>query len=205
MSKLFRGIFVQRLDRDYQRGCLEWEAKSWQAMKDLWYARNFNVYSKISFGGAKQIIGDLARYTHRVAITNRRIRSVSADQVRFHYRDYRDGKRKEMDLDPIEFCRRFLQHVLPKGLAKIRHYGILSNRQRNRTIPEILFFFSRRPPKQQVFQVKEDLQQTYGTNLNKCPLCKRGELQPIGRLFWVPIRGDPNRIQFVIQIVPYSQ
>ena len=101
---------------------------------------DLKVDSKISFGGAKQIIGYLAHYTRRVAITNRRILSVNTDQVRFRYRGYQDGKRKGMNLDPAKFCRRFLRDVLSKGIATIQHYGILCNRQRNPIIPEILFF-----------------------------------------------------------------
>ena len=73
----------------------------------------------------------LARYTHRVAISNSRLADVSNGEVAFSYKDYAKGnERKEMTLSADEFLRRFLQHVLPKGFVKIRHYGLLSNRLR---------------------------------------------------------------------------
>ena len=150
-----------------------------------------------------QIIRYLTRYTHRVAITNRRIVSVDEHAVRFRYRDYRDGRNKEMELSPLEFCRRFLQHVLPKGLSRIRHYGILSNRQRSSMLPEILFYFSRRPAKGKVFNVKAYLKKTYNKDLDRCPACKQGDLLPYGQVFWVPIRGDPHGLKYTINIVPY--
>ena len=73
----------------------------------------------------------LARYTHRVAISNRRLISLEDGQVAFHYKDYRRGRRERvMRLEAVEFMRRFLLHVLPKGFVRIRHYGLLSNRSR---------------------------------------------------------------------------
>jgi len=73
----------------------------------------------------------LARYTHRVAISNGRLLKLEAGRVTFRYQDYADGhQQKTMTLDAVEFLRRFLQHVLPKGFLKIRHFGLLANRQR---------------------------------------------------------------------------
>jgi hypothetical protein len=91
------------------------------------------VYAKEPFGGPSEVLRYLSRYTHRVAISNRRL--IAADQrgVTFKYKDYRlDGpaRYKTMTLDPHEFIRRFLMHVLPKGLHRIRHYGLLANTNR---------------------------------------------------------------------------
>jgi hypothetical protein len=91
------------------------------------------VYAKEPFGGPREVLRYLSRYTHRVAISNRRL--IAADQggVTFKYKDYRlDGpaRYKTMTLDPHEFIRRFLMHVLPKGLHRIRHYGLLANTNR---------------------------------------------------------------------------
>ena len=87
------------------------------------------VYAKPPFGGPEQVLKYLARYTHRVAITNRRLIALEEDEVRFHWKDYaQGGVQKTMTLPVLEFIRRFLMHVLPSGFVRIRHYGFLANR-----------------------------------------------------------------------------
>jgi hypothetical protein len=95
------------------------------------YAKDWVVHSKPPFGGPPQVLKYLARYTHRVAISNRRLLKLEAGRLTFRYQDYADAHQpKTMTLDAVEFLRRFLQHVLPKGFMKIRHYGLLASRQR---------------------------------------------------------------------------
>ncbi len=89
------------------------------------------VYAKPPFGGPEQVLKYLARYTHRVAISNARLLELQDGRVTFRYKDYADDQRqKTMTLSAEEFLRRFVQHVLPKGFVKIRHYGLLANAQR---------------------------------------------------------------------------
>ena len=89
------------------------------------------VYAKPPFGGPEQVLKYLARYTHRVAISNGRLVSLADDQVSFRWRDSKDGHRiKVMTLEAVEFIRRFLLHILPLGFVKIRHFGFLANRNR---------------------------------------------------------------------------
>jgi len=89
------------------------------------------VYAKRPFGGPAQVLKYLARYTHRVAISNARLVNLQRGRVTFRYKDYADERRdKRMMLDALEFLRRFVQHVLPHGFTKIRHYGLLANRFR---------------------------------------------------------------------------
>src|ERR1700732_3348333 len=97
----------------------------------------FRLYPKRPFGGPQQVLSYLANYTHRVALSNRRIVAVDAphQSVTFTYRDYRHGsQRKELTLSALEFIRRFSLHILPPGLVRIRHYGILANNRRKRDI-----------------------------------------------------------------------
>jgi Putative transposase len=90
------------------------------------------IYAKRPFGGPVQVLKYLARYTHRVAISNRRLVSLSNGEVTFRWKDYADGNAvKEMTLDVREFTRRFLLHILPSGFVRIRHYGLLANRCRS--------------------------------------------------------------------------
>ena len=95
------------------------------------------LYAKRPFGGPQQVLSYLANYTHRVALSNRRIVAVDArrQSITFTYRDYRHGsQRKELTLSALEFIRRFSLHILPPGLVRIRHYGILGNNRRKRDI-----------------------------------------------------------------------
>jgi len=112
---------------------------------------SFNVFVKAPFGGPEQVVDYLGRYSHGVAITNHRIVYVTPAHVRFTYKDYKDGEKKVLKLSPTEFIRRFLQHVLPHGFAKIRHYGILSNKSKGTYIPIILQFFERRRAQKEKF------------------------------------------------------
>ena len=89
------------------------------------------MYAKPPFGGPEQVLKYLARYTHRVAISNQRLVKLEEGRVTFRYKDYADSRReKRLTLSAEEFLRRFVQHVLPKGFVKIRHYGLLASRQR---------------------------------------------------------------------------
>ena len=93
--------------------------------------KDWVVYAKPPFGGPAQVLKYLARYTHRVAISNARLLKLDDGQVTFRYKDYADAHRhKTHDARREEFLRRFVQHVLPKGFVKIRHYGLLANAQR---------------------------------------------------------------------------
>ena len=94
-------------------------------------SKDWVVYAKRPFGGPEQVLKYLARYTHRVAISNARLLELGDGRVTFRYKDYADDHRqKTMTLAADEFLRRFVQHVLPKGFVKMRHYGLLANAQR---------------------------------------------------------------------------
>jgi len=103
----------------------------------LLYSKRWVLYAKCPFGGPQQVLSYLANYTHRVALSNRRIVAVNAphQSVTFTYRDYRHGSQlKELTLSALEFIRRFSLHILPPGLVRIRHYGIWGNNRRKRDI-----------------------------------------------------------------------
>src|SRR6202022_434622 len=113
----------------------------------LLYRKRWVLYAKCPFGGPQQVLSYLANYTHRVALSNRRIVAVDAQHqtVTFTYRDYRHGsQRKELTLSALEFIRRFSLHILPSALVRIRHYGILGNNRRKRAIEAACAIFKRR-------------------------------------------------------------
>lgn len=101
-----------------------------QARQNEWV-----VYSKPPFGGPRQVLDYLGRYTHRVAISNNRLVRIQDGEVAFKWKDYaKDNRQRVMRLSAHEFIRRFLLHVLPKGLMKIRHFGFLANRHRQKKL-----------------------------------------------------------------------
>ena len=192
MSKMFRGEFIRLMTKCYEGKSIVWDQHGWLTLNAQIRNAGFNVFSKLSYGGPSQIIQYLARYSHRVAITNRRIVDVDKHRISFKYKDYRDGGKKVLSLTPSQFVHRFLLHVLPKGFAKIRHYGILSNRSRGIRIPAILYFFERRVPKSKQLKVVERLRSLFGESFDRCPVCRIGRLiiqHPTVRQ--QPIRGDP--------------
>jgi len=134
LSKVFRGIFLRSVQEE-QALSLQVD----QSLLSKLYQNEWVVYAKQPFYGPKQVIDYLGRYTHKVAISNHRITSIADSKVSFLWRDYRQGyKSKEMTLEATEFLRRFCQHILPYRFPKIRHYGILSNRNKSK-IREIQF------------------------------------------------------------------
>ena len=133
LSRLFRGKFLaglrQALEREPLAETADAEAlSSWFA--EL-YGQEWVVYSQPPAAGAEVVLKYLARYVHRVAIGNSRLLEVTEETVTFAYKDYRQGGRqREMTLPGVEFARRFVQHVLPRGFVRVRHYGLLANRGR---------------------------------------------------------------------------
>ena len=143
LSRMFRGKFLDGLGRRFDAGELEFhgqlapraEPSSFKALARQAASSQWVVYAKRPFAGPKEVLAYLSRYTHRVAISNRRLIWADAQSVSFDYKDYADGaKHKSMTLDTIEFVRRFCLHILPERFVKIRHYGLLGNRQREKRL-----------------------------------------------------------------------
>jgi hypothetical protein len=140
LSRVFRGKYLALLRQAQTAGELTWhgdldglaEPAAFAAWLRERYRQEWVVYAKPPFGGPEQVLKYLARYTHRVAISNRRLRSFDGRQVRFTAKDYAAGGRQRLvTLTAEEFLRRWVQHVLPRGFVKIRHYGLLANRGRS--------------------------------------------------------------------------
>jgi hypothetical protein len=133
LGRVFRGKFLARLREAFVRGKLAGfdTARAFEAWEASLRAKDWVVYSQPPFGGPAVVLKYLARYTHRVAIGNSRLVAFDGRLVTFTYKDYADAARtKAMTLDGVEFLRRWVQHVLPRGFVKIRHYGLLANRGR---------------------------------------------------------------------------
>ena len=141
LSRLFRGLFLAKLRTAHQAGHLKFfsvhthldDARAFKAYLAPLRKIDWVVYAKRPFGGPRAVLAYLSRYTHRVAISNRRLISADEDGVTFKWKDYRiegPDRYQAMTLPTHEFIRRFLMHVLPKGFHRIRHYGLLASANR---------------------------------------------------------------------------
>jgi len=189
LSGLFRGKFLFYLKEAYRGGKLKFigeirslgDTRKFQMMMDELYQQEWVTYCQSPFRSPKQVLEYLGRYTHRVAIANHRLIKVEEGKVTFYWRDYKDGnKNKQMTLEAFEFIRRFLLHILPNNFVKIRHYGLLSNRNRQtklRRCQKILGSTSK--GKQQSTESigwEELLFELTGIDPRICPCCKKGRM-----------------------------
>jgi len=176
LSRRFRGRMVSALRDAADAGELSGiGAVELTKMLDALMGEDWVVYAKPCLEHSDSVINYLARYTHRIAISNARIQGLDGDEVHLRYRDYRDGETKTLLLKPEELLRRFLLHVLPKGLMRVRHYGVLANRcrvQRLAQIREILAV----PPPEPPPQVAPGAAPEPGW---PCPLCRQGRMRPV--------------------------
>ena len=151
------------------------------------YDKEWVVYAKKPFGGPQQVMEYLGRYTHKVAITNHRIKEVNDQQqtVTFNYKDYRcNSEQKQMHLNTTEFVRRFEQHILPKYFTKIRSYGYLSNRNRKTNI-EAIVQCMQIPAHPQKIKIpwQARLLERFNIMHNECPHCKQQSLVLVGATY----------------------
>jgi hypothetical protein len=122
----------------------------------------------------------VARYTHRVAISNNRLLDINEGKVRFRWRDYRNGNRRKTMLAADEFIRRFLLHVLPKGFQRIRYYGFLANRYREQKLARCCQLLAMPKPEPPADHAAGDHRNQYqeltSASLTECPACQRGRM-----------------------------
>ena len=185
LSRKFRGKFLAFLKEANQDGAFNFHGKlkplsgklKFQGLVDALYRKDWVVYCKKPFKSPWHVLRYLGKYTHRVAISNQRIVSLQDNRVTFAWRDYKDkGKTKLMTLEASEFIRRFLLHVLPNRFVKIRHYGILSNRNRNRKLRLCQKLTLSKIREVQKLSTVELLLKLTGLDLRVCPCCKQGKM-----------------------------
>ena len=197
LGMVFRGKFLDGLRRLYDRGELVLPARvkevaawgnpaSFYALLSKLRHKPWVVYSKPPFAGPEKLLTYLGRYTHRVALSNHRLISCKDGVVRFHYRDRTDGdQRKIAAVSADEFLRRFLRHVLPKGFLRIRHYGLLANRQKAELLERCRTHLGlEQPTRKTTKTTAEWIMQLIGIDVTRCPRCgstklERTEMLPI--------------------------
>jgi hypothetical protein len=203
LSRYFRNHFLAALETAFQQGKLTFPGKlqhleepaAFHAYLDPLRQTEWIVYAKPPFGGPAQVLEYLGRYTHRVAISNERLLSRAQGRVTFRWKDYRRkgrAKNKTMTLDETEFIRRFLLHILPPGLPRIRYYGFLASRHRHHKLAALRHWLAVEIT--DLLPLPLDhvtlLAQLTGQDPTLCPHCRQGHLRCIEILS--PLRWCPS-------------
>jgi hypothetical protein len=184
LSSRFRKKFLRSLQHAFRQGSLHFhgelaslaEPSALAALCEKAEALPWVVHVKPPFGGPRRVLKYLARYTHRVAISHQRLRSLQDGRVSFDWKDYAHGGRTGiLSLDAVEFIRRFLLHVLPAGLVRIRQFGFLANRVRKQKLEHCRALISAAQPGVTNDPVAADAEQDHPQQ-HACPLCKLGRL-----------------------------
>lgn len=185
LSRKFKGKFLYYLNKLYLDNKLvfpesisELSSRNiFNEFKDLLYKKEWIVYSKAPFKSAAYVVQYLGRYTHRVAISDNRIIKVDNKNVVFKWRDYKDkNKEKIMTLKADEFIRRFTMHILPDRFVKIRHYGILGNRNKKLKFKRCIEIFRVKPRDDEKLSSAELLFKLTGIKIGMCKVCEKGNL-----------------------------
>lgn len=199
LSRLFRRLFVEALEKAFKNGALDFHGATVALDNEIAFRRllqacrrtEWVVYAKPPFAGADAVLDYLARYTHRIAISNHRLISMKNGKVTFAYKDYKTGAvNKPATLQVHEFIRRFLLHVLPNGFQRIRYYGFLANRHRAQKLALCRCLLQLPEVDESAPQHESDhrrlLEALIGTDPSRCPRCHNGHLTRFAVLLPAP-------------------
>ena len=189
LSSVFRAKYVEKLRRWIKQENITVDKT---LFKDLFH-NSWVVDARKPFEKAENVIEYLARYTHKVAISNYRLVSIDNDAIVFRYKDYRDsGQHKTMSLNATDFLQRFCLHILPSGFVRIRHYGILSTRCKSQCLEDARFSLGAATPQKQTTDWKTIAFKRLGFDPDRCPSCGEGKMVLIEK--FPPERGPPASI-----------
>jgi hypothetical protein len=197
LSRFFRRRFLELLEHAFDSGELEFfsalqglrERNAFLHYLDPVREKEWVVYAKAPFAGPEQVLDYVGRYTHRVAISNNRLLDIEDGKVTFRWKDYRDDNaQKTMTLEANEFIRRFLLHVLPPGLQRIRYYGFMGNRHRQERLAQCrqLLEMDPKTPTETDAETHSDYRDRYealtSVSLHQCPICRLGRMVTIEQI-----------------------
>lgn len=194
LSRVFRGKYIEKLRQWLKQENIRMNNTLFQ---DL-FRNSWVVDAREPFEKAENVIEYLARYTHKVAISNYRLVSIDGGAIVFHYKDYRDGARqKTMSLSATNFLQRFCLHILPSGFVRIRHYGILSTRRKTQCLEDARMSLGVAAPQKQATDWKSIVRKKLGFDPDRCPCCGQGNMVIIEKL--APQRGPPKSMFILIK------
>ena len=188
LSNVFRGKFMAALQAAHRDGQLdrdpEGEDAAWGARQKSLYRHNWVVYAKAPMGGPAQALEYLSRYTHRTAISNERIRAISERDVILSVRADDKGGKRRVRLPGEEFVRRFMLHVLPTGIKRIRHYGVLASACKRARLTEARTALAMPAANPKALESAADfMRRVAGVDVLRCPCCAVGRLRVVQALF----------------------
>ena len=184
LSKLYRGKFMASLTAAHREGSIQddpqGEPEAWARRQRQLYKHPWVVYAKTPLGGPAQVLEYLSRYPHRTAIGNERIKAVTQQEVVFSVRADSNGCKRTMRLEGPEFVHRFMRHILPTGLKRIRHYGVLASACKGERLALARAALKMPAPNTQALaSALEFLRRVARVDAQQCPCCKLGRLRVV--------------------------
>ena len=177
LSRVFRGKFMERLNHARKTGAFKFAGRSYGEFKSMLYVKNWVVSVRDPVKRPEHVLEYLARYTHRVAIANSRIKKLENGMVSFTIKNRKENRTETITITAVEFIRRFLLHSLPIGFVRIRHYGFMANRNRNKNLNVIRQLIGvSAPDEKEAATLEEIMLQLTGTDITSCPCCSKGKM-----------------------------
>lgn len=177
LSLVFRGKFIQRMSDAIKSENIKFADNSYKKLKNTLFTKKWVVSVRDPVKRPEDVLEYLARYTHRVAIANSRIKSLKDGQVTFTAKNRKKNRTEPITISAVEFIRRFLLHTLPKGFVKIRHYGFLANRNRAKNLKTIRRLMRLPAPvTKDILPIEEMMQKIAGIDITICPCCNEGKM-----------------------------
>ncbi len=204
LSKVFRGKFISYLEEAFEKGQLKFPGsigslksrKSFRKLVNQLWSKRWVVYTKEPMNRPEWVLDYLGRYTHRIAISNHRICGFSDGQVTFTVKNRGQNTTEKITLGAVEFIRRFLLHVVPKRFVRIRHYGILANRNKKKDIAVCRSLLGQKSKMPEVAKksVGEIMLERTGIDISRCPCCKTGTMKKVHE---IPEGAGPSAFQII--------
>jgi Putative transposase/Transposase zinc-binding domain len=201
LSRRFRRLYLAGLEHLYGQGHLTWtgrcrelaEPTPWRRLLAALRDQEWVVYAKEPLQDPQHVLQYLARYTHRVAISNHRLVALEDGQVTFRYKDYQRGHRlRTLTLEAVEFLRRLMLHVPPRGFHRLRHFGFLANRVRQEKLAQcgMLLGHATQPRAQEAAADLQAPKVSAGEPGAACPVCQHGRMQLVKTVYRQPAVWD---------------
>jgi hypothetical protein len=197
LSEVFRGKFISRMKAACGSNQLKLTGDQFNRLKSRLYEKQWIVDVRDPVKNPRHVLDYLARYTHRVAIANSRIKALKNGMVTFTFKNRKKNRNEASTISAVEFIRRFLLHSLPRRFVRIRHYGFLANRNRSANLAAIRQLMGlSEPAEKPAASVEDMMRQVAGIDITRCPCCRKGRM----RLYVQIPKGmarPPNPLAFV--------
>jgi hypothetical protein len=178
LSLVFRGKFIQHMDQACRSDKIKFADNSYKKLKNTLFTKKWVVSVRDPVKRPEDVLEYLARYTHRVAIANSRIKALKDGMVSFTAKNRKKKRTELITISAVEFIRRFLLHSLPNGFVKIRYYGFLANRNRKKNLKTIrLSLGLDQPDAMDILPLEEMMKTIAGIDITICPVCNQGKMQ----------------------------